>query len=118
MFENLANMSKLLKNLGGIKEKIQGMKQDLEGKRVNGSDEGKEVSVTMTGVGVVERIDIGDAFELNSEARAALEAQVLSAVNQAIAQAKALHIEAVRNVSDELGLSGMIGLDKILEEMA
>jgi DNA-binding YbaB/EbfC family protein len=114
MFENLSNFSKLVRGAGQMMPRIQKMKQELGNKEVEATSSHGHVTVCMSGVGSVTRIDI-DVALMESDNKSSIEAQTLEAMNLAIQQAKALHLKAVRDVVGELGIPG---IDRILEQLA
>jgi len=114
MFENLTNFSKLLRGAGQMMPRIQKMKEKLGKEEVAATSTTGQVTVCMSGAGSVMRIDIAPAL-VEGDGRSAIEAQILEAVNDAIKQAKSLHLKAVREVVDELGIPG---IDRMLEQLA
>ncbi len=114
MFENLTNFSKLLRGAGQMMPRIQKMKEKLGKEAVEATSTAGQVTVNMSGAGSVTRIEISSALA-EGEGRSAIESQVLEAMNDAIKQAKALHLKAVREVVDELGIPG---IDRMLEQLA
>jgi DNA-binding YbaB/EbfC family protein len=114
MFENLSNFSKLVRGAGQMMPRIQKMKQDLGNKEVEATSSNRQVTVRMSGTGIVTRIEI-DASLMESGDKKLIELQTLEAMNLAIQQAKALHLSSVREVVGELGIPG---IDRILEQLA
>jgi nucleoid-associated protein EbfC len=114
MFKNLGNLTQLaglLKNFGQIKTKIAESKERLTKEVVIGVDESKCVRIDMNGVGVV----IGVQVDQNSiQSTQQLEAAIQQAANQAIKQAKQLHVNSIREMTAGVDIPG---LDGILQEL-
>jgi DNA-binding protein YbaB len=89
----------------------------MEGKRVCGrACEGDhEVMVELNGLGVVQTVELSDSL-LHSPAHKSLAQRLIrESMNQAVASAKVMHVQAIKELTRGLDLPG---LDKILEEMA
>ncbi len=114
MFENLTNFSKLLRGAGQMMPRIQKMKEKLGKQEVEATSTTGQVTVCMSGAGSVTRIEI-DWASIDTEGKSTIEAQVIETMNAAIQQAKSLHLSAVREVVDELGIPG---IDRMLEQLA
>jgi DNA-binding YbaB/EbfC family protein len=114
MFENLTNFSKLIRGAGQMMPRIQKMKENLGKKEVEATSTIGHVTVCMSGAGSVTRVDI-DFDLLQRDDKSSIETQMVEAMNLAIQQAKSLHLKAVREVVDELGIPG---IDRVLEQLA
>ena len=117
MFKNLGNlgqMAGLLKNFGQIKTKISQKKEELATQVVSGEVTGGSVKIEMNGLGQVLKVAI-DPVVLTPELQTQLEGSIQEAANIAIANAKKLHVAAIREMTDGLPIPG---LDGILEEMS
>ena len=114
MFENLSNFSKLISGAGQMMPRIQKMKEHLGKKEVEATSSSGHVTVCMSGAGSVTRVEINPAL-MERDDKSSIEAQLLEAMNIAIQQAKNLHVKAVREVVEELGIPG---IDRVLEQLA
>ena len=114
MFENLTNFSKLIRGAGQMMPRIQKMKEQLGNSEVEATSASGHITVAMSGAGSVTRVEI-DELLMERVDKASIEAQMLEAMNIAIQQAKSLHLKAVREVVDELGIPG---IDRVLEQLA
>ena len=85
---------------------MQGLGEELRGKRVCGSAGGGMVEMEVNGLMEVLRCRIDPAL-LAQQDRELLEDLVASAVNQAVGKAKQLHAEAVRTVAGGMPLPGL-----------
>ena len=114
MFENLTNFSKLVRGAGQIMPRIQKMKETLAREQVEAKSSLGHVTVHLTGAGIVTRVEIDSALA-NVESKSSIELEMIEAMNSAIQQAKGLHLKAVREVVNEMGIPG---IDRILEQLA
>jgi DNA-binding YbaB/EbfC family protein len=116
MFKNLGNIANLMKSFGQMPERMSKLKQQMEGKRICGrACEGDyQVTVEVSGLGLVHEVDISSSL-LAPEHKSLTQRLTLEAINHAVTQAKAMHLEAIRELTHGVELPG---LDKIIEEMA
>ena len=116
MFKNLGNISGLMKTIGQLPERMRKLKAEMEARRINGQacEGDHRVSVVVNGLGLVQTVDISDSL-LHPEHKTIAQRLTLDAMNEAIGQAKELHVQAIRELSHGVELPG---LNSILEEMA
>jgi len=116
MFKNLGNIANLMKAVGQLPERASKLKQQMESKRIRGrACEGDhQVSVEVSGLGVVHEVDISGSL-FAPEHRSLAQRLTLEAINHAVAQAKAIHPESIRELTQGVELPG---LDKLIQEMA
>jgi hypothetical protein len=106
VFKELANLGAVWKQAQELGTRMQGLGDELRGKRVCGSAGGGMVELEANGLMEVLRCKIDPAL-LAQQDRELLEDLVASAVNQAVGKAKQLHAEAVRTVAGGLPLPGL-----------
>ncbi|MFI4874192.1 MAG: YbaB/EbfC family nucleoid-associated protein [Blastopirellula sp. JB062] len=107
---NIANMMRQAQEMGG---KMQGLQEELRGKRVSGAAGGGMVEVEMTGTGEMISLRIDPDLVTRGE-REMIEDLVPAAVNQAQAKAKQLHAEMMQSLTSGLNVPG---LDDALAQM-
>ncbi len=93
------------------------LKRQLTLKRVHGRacDGDHEVNVEINGLGVAQTVEISESLFHSPEHKATAQRLILEAMNQAIAAAKQVHVQALKELTHGVSLPG---IDKILEEMA
>lgn len=103
MFQQLAALTSLMKNAGGIQRQMEEMKEKLSRTQVDGRSTCGRVVVTMTGkMDVIAVKFANDPHEIGS--KNGVEALVMEAVNNAIRQAKNLAATEMQAVAGNLGL--------------
>lgn len=93
------------------------IKRQMEHKRVHGRacDGDHEVNVELNGLGVVQTVEFSESLFQGPEHKATAQRLTLEAMNQAVAAAKQMHVQALRELTRGIDLPG---IDKIFEEMA
>jgi DNA-binding YbaB/EbfC family protein len=81
------NFAEMLKNIGGIKEQVEAIRERVSRMHITGEAGGGMVKVTVTGEGVVTDIHIEKEL-LGSDGKEMIEELVISAVNDAMKKAK------------------------------
>jgi DNA-binding protein YbaB len=116
MFKNLGNIANLMKAFGQLPDKAAKLKQQMEAKRIRGrACEGDhQVTVEVSGLGQVHEVDISSSL-FAPEHRSLTQRLTLEAINHAVTQAKALHAESIRELTQGVDIPG---LDKIIQDMA
>ncbi len=114
MFENLANLTKMMRGAGQVMPRIQAMKDKMARTEVEAVSTCGRVSVKLSGTGTLTRLEVCETL-LQTVEKQTLETQVAATVNQAIQKAKQLHLEAVQEVVGDLGIPG---IDRILAQLA
>ena len=116
MFKNLGNIANLVKSMGQLPDRMSKLKQQMESKRICGrACEGDhQVRVEVSGLGLVHEVDISSTL-LAPEHKSLVQRLTLEAINHAVVQAKALHVEAIKEATHGVELPG---LEKIIEEIA
>lgn len=113
MFKGISNIFSLMKQAKSIGGKLQGVSEELKGKRAVGSAGGGMVEVEVNGLGEVLACRIDPAL-LAQQDRELLEDFVVGACNQAAMKAKQLHAEAVQQLTGDMHVPG---LDEALAKM-
>ena len=108
MLQQLAALTNLMKNAGGIQRQMEETKEKLARTQVEGRSSGGQVVVTITGkLDVVSVRFASEPSEIGS--KTGLEALVMEATNNAIRQAKDLAAKEMQAVATTLGLpAGML----------
>ena len=115
MFKNLTGLANLLKNAGSISQRVGEMKTDLEQKRVTGTSGGGMVMVQLNGLGEVQTLQI-DVQLVSDGGVKMIEELVTVAINQAIVEARKLHLDAMRELTGGVELPGMNDLFESLSQ--
>lgn len=106
MFKGLGNFTSMLRQAQEIGARMQGLSERLKVQRTQGSAGGGLVEIEANGLGEVLRCKI-DPTLLEQQDRELLEDLVASAVNQALAKARALHAEALQSMTGNVELPGL-----------
>lgn len=116
MFKNLGNIANLMKAFGQLPEKASKLKQQMEVKRIRGRacQGDHQVSVEVSGLGLVHEVDISGSL-FTPEHRSLAQRLTLEAINDAVSQAKSLHAESIRELTQGVEIPG---LDKVIQDMA
>lgn len=103
MFKGIANFATLMRQAQQMGTKMQGVSEQLKLQRATGSAAGGMVQVEVNGLGEMLRLSIDPALT----DREMLEDLVPAAVNQALAKAKQLHVEAMQSLTADLDMPGL-----------
>jgi DNA-binding YbaB/EbfC family protein len=106
MFKGLGNLAGLMKQAQQISGRMQSLNEELKGRRATGSAGGGMVEIDVNGLGEVLACRI-DAALVEQKDRELLEDLITAAVNQALAKAKQLHAEAMRDLAGGIELPGL-----------
>lgn len=106
MLKGLGNLAGLMKQAQEIGGRMQGMSDELRGRRATGSAGGGMVEVEANGLGELLACRI-DPSLIERRDREMIEDLVLAAVNQALTKAKELHAEQMRSLTGGLQLPGL-----------
>ena len=102
----LGNLSSLIKQARQLESRLAGVGEELRTKRATGTAGGGLVELEVNGLEEVIRCKI-DPSLLSGGDRELLEDLVCAAANQAIAKAKQLHTEAMRNLAGGFNIPGL-----------
>jgi len=106
VFKGLGGLGVLLKQAQQIGGRMQGLTEELKGRRATGSAGGGMVEVEVNGLMEVLRCRIDEQL-INRGDRELLEDLLVTAVNQAGVKAKQLHAEAVKTLTGDLEVPGL-----------
>ncbi len=106
MFKGITGLGSLLKQAHQVSAKMQNLNDELRGQRVTGSAGGGMVEIEVNGLVEVLRCRIDPRLLSDGDAEL-IEDLVVGAVNQAVAQAKQLHAEAIKSVTGGISLPGL-----------
>jgi DNA-binding protein YbaB len=117
MFKNLTSLHNLMQTATRLGDRMPELKRQLALKRVRGrACEGDhEVNVELNGLGVAQTVELSDSLFHSPEHKATAQRLILEAMNQAVAAAKQVHVQALKELTHGVSLPG---IDKMLEEMA
>ncbi len=106
MFKGLGNLASLMRQASQMGGRMQEMTDTLREKRVVGEAGGGMVRVELNGAG--EALDVQvDAALIQRGEKDVIEDLLRSAFNQAQSRAKALHMEAMQDLTGGISLPGM-----------
>jgi len=106
VLKGLGGLGSLLKQAQQIGGRMQGLAEELKGRRATGSAGGGMVEVEVNGLMEVLRCRIDEQLIKQGD-RELLEDLVATAVNQAAAKAKQLHAEAVKALTGNMEIPGL-----------
>jgi DNA-binding protein YbaB len=117
MFKNLTSLHNLMQTATRLGDRMPELKRQMAHKRVRGrACEGEhEVNVEFNGLGVAQTVELSDSLLQSVEHKGTAQRLILEATNQAIAAAKQVHVQALKELTHGVSLPG---IDKMLEEMA
>ncbi|MCE2801510.1 MAG: YbaB/EbfC family nucleoid-associated protein [Planctomycetaceae bacterium] len=115
MFKNLGNIANLMKAFGQLPERAAKLKQQMEATRIRGrACEGDhQVTVEVSGLGQVHEVDISSSL-FSPEHRSLAQRLTLEATNHAVAQAKLMHADSIRELTQGVDIPG---LEKVIQDM-
>lgn len=114
MFKGWGNMMSVMRQARQFGAQMQAVTDKLKGQRATASTGAGMVEVEVNGLGEVLRVKIDAALVARGE-REMIEDLIPAAVNQAVAKAKQLHLDAFKAAAADLN---MPGLDETLAQMA
>jgi DNA-binding YbaB/EbfC family protein len=106
MFKNLGNIASLMRQAQAMTGKMQEVTESLKHQRVTAAAGGGMVEVEANGLGEVLRVRIEPTLVQQGD-REMIEDLLPSAINQAVAKAKQLHMEAMKTMTGEMGVPGL-----------
>ncbi len=114
MFKGLGNIASLLNQARNIGGQMEGITEQLKLKRVVGSAGGDMVKVHANGLNQVLSIEIDPILVEKSDIEMITDL-LPAAINDAFAKSKALHVEAMKNMTGGIELPA--GMDETLKQM-
>ena len=106
MFKGLANVASLMRSAQQMTGKMQAANEQLKSQRARAAAGGGMVEAEVNGLGEVLRLTIDPQLVERGE-REMIEDLVPAAVNQALAKAKQLHVEAMQSMTRDLDVPGL-----------
>lgn len=106
MFGAIGNLAALVKQAQQISGRLEGLNNELRGRRATGAAGGGLVEVEVNGLNEVLGCRIDPALLAQND-RELLEDLVREAVNQALAKARQLHAEAMKSLAGGIELPGL-----------
>jgi len=113
LFKGLGDIASIMKQAQEMGTRMQSLNAQLKTQRAVGIAGAGMVEVEVNGVGEVLRISIEPQL-IESGDREMIEDLVPAAVNQALAKAKQMHVDAMQELTGGLNVPG---LSSALEEM-
>lgn len=106
MLKGLGDIASLMRQAQQLSGKMQDVNDTLKNQRATASTGGGMVEVEVNGLGEVLRVKIDPTLVERGE-REMIEDLLPAAVNQAIAKARQLHVDAMKTVTSDLDLPGL-----------
>ena len=106
MFERLSSLGALIKQAQQIGGQMQELTEKLKERRTVGSAGGGMVEIEINGLMEVLRCHIEDQL-ISQGDRELIEDLVAAALNQAVAKAKLLHADAMKELTGNLEIPGV-----------
>jgi hypothetical protein len=103
LFKGIANLASIMRQAQQMGSKMQAVNEKLKTQRALGSAGGGMIEVEVNGLGEVLRLKIEPNLVEQGE-REMIEDLVPAAVNQALAKAKQLHLDAMKTMTEELDI--------------
>lgn len=113
MLKGLGNIAELMKQAQQMGGRMQEINESLKSKTIEGSAGGGMVTVEINGLTEVLRCTIEPKL-IEQQDREMIEDLVVAATNQAIARAKQLHAESMKELAGGISLPG---LDEALSQL-
>lgn len=113
MFKSLGNLMSVMRQARQLGQQMQAVNEKLKGQRATASTGAGMVEVEVNGLGEVLRVKIDPELVARGD-REMIEDLIPAAVNQAVAKARQLHLEAFKSVTSDLD---MPGLDEAISQM-
>lgn len=106
LFRGLANITGIVKQAQEFGSKLQQLQEVLKTRRATGTAGGGMVEVEVNGLGDVLNVRIEPNLVEGGE-RELIEDLLPAAINQAIAKAKEMHAEGMKDLTGQLNIPGM-----------
>jgi DNA-binding YbaB/EbfC family protein len=106
LFKGISNLAGLLKQAQQFGSRLEQVNDELKNRRVTGSAGGGMVEVEANGLGQLLRVSIDPAL-VERKDREMIEDLIPAAANQALAKAKELHAEVIKDMAGGMNLPGL-----------
>ena len=103
MFKGLGNLASMLKQAQQMGGRLQALQEELKKQRAIGRSGADLVEVEVNGLGQVLRVTLDPDWSQRGD-REMLEDLIPAAVNQALAKAKELHGDAIKELTGGMNL--------------
>jgi DNA-binding YbaB/EbfC family protein len=113
LFKGITNLAGLLKQAQQVGSRLQQVSDELKQRRATGAAGGGMVEVEVNGLGQVLRLSI-DPSLVEMKDRELLEDLIPAATNQALAKAKELHANVIKDMTGGMNFPG---LDEVLAKV-
>jgi len=109
MFDNIKNLSQMMKLMGNAREHAEAMKAELEKATATGESGAGAVRVTLNGLGKAQRVEIDQAMMagLAGDDKVMAEELIAAAFNDATDKIEQLKMEKVREMTGGMDLPGI-----------
>ena len=118
MFKGITNLASMLKQAQQVGGRLQQVNDELKNRRAIGRAGGGMVEVEVNGLGQMLKLTLDPGLVERND-RELLEDLIPAATNQALAKAKELHAEVIKDIASGVelpGLSEMLGKMTAQEE--
>jgi len=112
MFKGLGDIAQLMKHAQNLPGKMSEINEELKGKRVAGSSGGGMITVEANGMQHILSIKIDPTLAEKNDIEM-IQDLLPAAINDAIAKAKQLHVEAMQSVTGGMSIPGLDSLTKM-----
>jgi hypothetical protein len=106
VFKGLGNIAELMKQAQQMGGRMQAINESLKSKTIEGTAGGGMVTVEINGLTEVLRCTIEPKL-IEQQDREMIEDLIVAATNQAIAHAKRLHAESMKDLAGGISLPGL-----------
>jgi len=118
LLKGIGNLASMIRQAQEIGSRMQGVAEELKGRRAVGSAGGGLVEIEVNGLSEVLKCRIDPSLVQQND-RELLEDLVAAAANQALEKAKQLHAEAIKSLASNVDLPGLDeAMNKITEGQA
>ena len=113
MFKGLGNLASMMKNAQQMGERMKEVSEQLRQQKATASSGAGMVEIEINGLGEVLAVRLDDAMVKQAD-KELMEDLIASAVNQASAKAKQMHMDAMKGLTGGMDLPG---LDDALQQI-
>jgi len=106
MFKGLGNIASLMRQAQQMGGKVQAVNEQLKAERVSACSGAGMVEVEVNGLGEVLRVKIDPTLVAKGD-HEMIEDLLPGAINQAVAKAKQLHVDAMKSITEGMDLPGL-----------
>lgn len=114
MFKGIGNIASMIRQAQNLGSQMPAITEKLRSERVTGRAGGNMIEVTADGLGSVLAVRIDDLLRDKGDWEM-VQDLLPAAINDALAKAKALHVQAMQELTGDLPIPG--GLDDMLKQL-